>query len=555
MAIPNIPGFTSERQTESLIWHRPASRLPDELWITDDFREINPEPTEWVVIAQSEMFEDHSKGRSCYLIPISTSEKQLNRQHRIDDLGSAYHWEGAFFDGLESSDEHGPFKFFCQVRSHHGFRIPTVEVTQPFLWFWNAYSKDGGWDYLDNAGYDHPLIRVQLSGRNYQVEVRGYELRKFLAECKSELMIHLDYVRFSSSTECESVRLTDRTSNWNLSWMSERAQISQQRSSLARLLGTYVIRPFGSSNSSDLLDAKQESYPLFIIGRDESTGSVLKHSCNPDVLGTYFDNDAEAIHYLTPVYFKSDVLQKYIEDPLRYEISSDRLSCLSLWGISISRNTEGLIEVYLGDLGRDLPAQEWAHWVQFNLAPFGKMNPDRFRRDFLNQWTDDNDPLQFLRDSRERVNLAAVESYGKPIWRDLDEQTQRDYERLRPPATENWRHMTVPVLTLTKVFIDALNEKLLSEFVEKQSEKKSLEKLEAMVESLGFDKSSLAPFRALLRLRSRGGIAHPASSNRTALLDDLGGTGKTQHDIFNGIINSLLSTCQYLETVLSNTDR
>jgi hypothetical protein len=76
---------------------------------------------------------------------------------------------------------------------------------------------------------------------------------------------------------------------------------------------------------------------------------------------------------------------------------------LDLWGVDISFNSGGLVEVYLGDLGRDLPAAEWGHWQSYNVPPQGMMDEGRFRRDFLNQPANSKDPAGGLQRARDKA--------------------------------------------------------------------------------------------------------------------------------------------------------
>ena len=96
-------------------------------------------------------------------------------------------------------------------------------------------------------------------------------------------------------------------------------------------------------------------YPAFIYRLDPDTHEPLKHTCNPDELGTYFDPDDSRLHYLTPVYFRREVLERYVAKPTTYRTTVYRLSCLNLREADIGFNTVGLVEVYLGDLGQNLP--------------------------------------------------------------------------------------------------------------------------------------------------------------------------------------------------------
>lgn len=60
-------------------------------------------------------------------------------------------------------------------------------------------------------------------------------------------------------------------------------------------------------------------------------------------------------------------------------------------------STDGVI-VFLGDLGRDLPARERDCWRTFNVAPARGMSETGVRRAFLGQFADPQAPdLTFRR--------------------------------------------------------------------------------------------------------------------------------------------------------------
>src|SRR2546422_7672542 len=47
-------------------------------------------------------------------------------------------------------------------------------------------------------------------------------------------------------------------------------------------------------------------------------GEPVEHTSNHEKLGNYFGANADAPHYLTPIYFRKEVLGKYYADPDRY---------------------------------------------------------------------------------------------------------------------------------------------------------------------------------------------------------------------------------------------
>lgn len=110
-----------------------------------------------------------------------------------------------------------------------------------------------------------------------------------------------------------------------------------------------------------------KEYLDYIIGIDEY-GEPKSYTSNPDKLSNYFGANPGAPHYLTPVFFKKEVLQRYLSRPDIFSVEAGYLRCQCLWGIEIDNEHKDVVSVYLGDLGRDLPTQEQAHWKQYNIA-------------------------------------------------------------------------------------------------------------------------------------------------------------------------------------------
>ena len=63
----------------------------------------------------------------------------------------------------------------------------------------------------------------------------------------------------------------------------------------------------------------KETYHDFIIGED-ADGEPVKHTCDPEQLANYFGKNPDAPHYLTPVYFRREVLKRYYEHPSKYSM-------------------------------------------------------------------------------------------------------------------------------------------------------------------------------------------------------------------------------------------
>ena len=304
----------------------------------------------------------------------------------------------------------------------------------------------------------------------------------------------------------------------------------------SRAVGRYAITGMRSTKVPKHEDRDQDrDYPEFIYGIDDATGQVLTHTCDPEQLGNYFEDDGR-LHYLTPIYFRREVLQPYDNEPNRCRLTVHRLTCLNLWGVDISFNSAGLVEVYLGDIGTYIPSDDWGHWRSYNVPPEGQMSEDRFRRDFLNQVTPAKDVPGDLRRAREAVNRAAERLLGDHIWKPLTGDIAVQWESLLPPLTDDPAALGVRLLTMTKVLIDGIDPAPLKQSLKTwDKDERSLGLLSRFVTSLGGDEDLVTPLRQLQTFRSRGGVAHLAGSGKPKAEAELGIAGLSNVPAFDRV--------------------
>ena len=159
--------------------------------------------------------------------------------------------------------------------------------------------------------------------------------------------------------------------------------------SFSRLLGKKLISPFPLEKSGiyGAAPEPEKEFASFIIDMDEFGEDVLSTS-NPDMLGNNFGANPGQPHYLTPVYFDKQVLERYYHNPSRYSVSDSYLECASLWGIQLDNHHDDKVCAWLGDLGRDLPYSDQLHWKSFNVTPKGSISDVYFKRQILARFTD-----------------------------------------------------------------------------------------------------------------------------------------------------------------------
>ena len=454
MSFPRIPGYLDSSPKATLLSAvvAPTGDYPIALWPREMLSQMDSDPDGWLVIEETTSGSNGSRGLSCVLV-IHGKEDQILE---TTDWSGRELGEFSVWSELRSAENHntglvgfdGTAEFFAHARSATGATVPQVEISLPFLWFWDAYETSDGWAYVDSAGRTCDLIRSTYEDRSWKVEVRVEEFRTFLNATGRVAIIQVDEVIRAPSADFSRVDKTFRGSWFHVAFNAIPHLFPGDLASCSRLVGKYVLLGRRTHRRPRWDDSDVEKdYPEFIYEVDNS-GANLKHTCDPDMLGSYFDKDDSKIHYLTPVYFRPEVLQNYVSQPDSYQVSRFRLSARNLWSVELSINGAGLVEVYLGDIGQLIPSQEWGHWLSHNVPPEGQMEEGRFRRDFLGDWASSPDPIGQMKHSLDNVNETARAKFGDTLWRPVPKDLEPQFQSLMEPLSDDRSALISPILAL-----------------------------------------------------------------------------------------------------------
>ncbi|MEV5444066.1 hypothetical protein AB0N23_16240 [Streptomyces sp. NPDC052644] len=508
---------------------------------------INSTPTGWVTVLQEGAegpgigsYLTSFVGREHALATFSWTHGGVGRTD-VEHYGD----EAVFNDGL--TDTSARAEFFVQLRGHQKPEVePTLEFTPSFLWYFDAVPRpDGSWYFFDEAGLDQELVRVHRDDTGVSVEVAALPLRRYLAVRERFLVVQYDKVTRLDSTPEPKIKAIHRTEVSVFEFHSNHPGAI----AFVRLCGKHLVLPI-DARAADLAYPypSGQSYPEYIIDTDPATGQPVTFTCDPDKLSDHF-NDLGTPHYLTRVYFRREVLRRYTSEPSRYQVTASRLSCLSLWGISIGRNEEGLVEAYLGDLGRDLPSSERSHWLSFNVAPRGGIDQERRRRDILGQWNEGtSDPLHQLAHARERFSTALSAVIGQPVYRAWDAADQIAFSGLHMPTSSEQSEADTQILTLAKGIIEYLDVKALRQLPGADPKGMTINNLQAWVKHTGGDPDTLVgPLRLLQNLRSNG-AAHARTKMWPTFLTQAGLHQLQPDEQFVRLMNSTIDALEALAT-------
>lgn len=526
----------------------------------------NPKMTDMVTVSFSDIDGFHNYGIYCALIPLDRIDQVLSSPSwdlhwRTGMPGAVVHYEGGEKQAqyLRYGIDNGIEPLVIN-RDFYKMRDDYSEISEEFRHFHNLYHdrKTDKYIKIDDDGNAYTVAVVESD----RVKIRLREIRQFLAIKEMYLSIQFDCREYSDYS-LEELGLKEGGSDQRddlMCWGHNYGDfgVSSRHQAFSRLLGKRLVRPLPKSKSGlwGFAEEQKEEQAEFIIDVDEN-GDKIIHTSDPDALANYFGANPDAPHYLTPVHFRKQVLEKYYQEPSKYTVEDSMLHCGSLWGLSIDNHHDDKVCAWLGDLGRDLPYTEQLHWQSYNIPPEGDVSKTYFKRQVLNQFADSEQPEHLFSKRYHELQKVCKESLGWPLLLTLDPGDEYHFKSLRIPANDEQSDFDALVLSLTKILIDSLNQEGLKKLIspkqkenlnsdQKENLKRSIGCLEIALSSCGIEGNAeqVAFLRKLQNLRSSS-AAHRKGRNYRKIAKDFGVESKHLRDVFTGIVWQALDVLDY----------
>lgn len=537
--------------------------------------------TDWIIIGKK--FENKSVEDSFTISCLAKPANDITKSYLFgNDLWRIIHRLGqpqvygsssvdwVFDENSECNIGDITLKSFVFRKCDRKYNNYKFDVIQNFVMYYNAYWIEDKSEYqtINDNGNSVTIIKhIIISDNDETIYVNTEYLRDYLALTKSFLIRFHDLRRMFKNpmpfVESNDNSYFDDTCFYDIHIYND--SYIPDCLSYSRLNGKDIIKPFLKPILGALFDDLQDKYIDFIYRVDDK-GNKIEHSCNEDLLSSYF-KDTGNPHHLTPIFFKRMVLKKYYDEPIRFSVESNQVSCLSFWNITIDQNSEGLIQVWLGDLGR-IPYHEQQHWKLFNVPPSGKITQHRFETDFEAKFSlpsIEEAPIVYLKNAYSVINSIFKKEYSEILFLDLDIRDKHCWNTLRLPLNEEWKEFDEQIQYLAKIFCDSINIKFLNKINNQEIAPEIKDKKNAMLNEtlikLGFSEEILAnaiqPLYIIQDLRSSGS-AHRKGQNfeknlRKYELDKLSNEMKVKLIIIN-LYNGLQSIIDFLEIKFKSTE-
>ena len=402
------------------------------------------------------------------------------------------------------------------LREFHGASPSYLEIVQEFRLFHNLWWDDER--HVLMKAHEDGTAEVAVEVSDDEVRVKTKLLRQYQAARQLDLLLFIDSVRYASSA---GVTLPAEE-NWKSDKLCATRYLNTLPSPpITRYLATRVIPPPPVERSGIWPYEEVDDYfPDFVIGYDDE-GEELRHSCNPDALANYFGANPEAPDYLTPVFFRRDVLHKYYDNPEKYAVEDGSIRCWGSWILRMDNDGPDHVVVFLGDLGRDLPKSERDYWRSFNVAPEGAKSQTGVRRALLGEWAEAQAPdLKFRTEYRRFVDDWQKQE-GWALFREPTGPDANLLQQLRVPLTESQTEFEGSLDILAKLLSDGLNDKEIKRrFQSPGKDEKSIAKFERWLRQEGYKhvERDIKLLRDIQALRSKA-AAHRKGSDYEKTLD------------------------------------
>lgn len=416
-------------------------------------------------------------------------------------------------------------------RTFSGKKESYYEISEEFRLYFNLFEKllDRGekvFIYTNDDGDEDDVVKVGKES----VSIKLKYIKEFLAVKQMHLAIYFEAMRFSDKT-LEEVGLSkideDIKGKDYVYMLCIRNLDLGDTKSQGWLLGKKIIS--GTKHPTPLIweSKEEEKYEEFIIGVDED-GRAVFCSCNTDY--------QETPGFLTPIFFKREVLKKYYDYPEKYSVKDGYAGHDGFWGLRIMNNHRYHVVVWLGDL-KSLPYKEQNHWRAFNLTPGDKkISHADFTRNIEGQFADPDHPELYFKYKFDVLQKSWHEKFGWYIFRPLSEGDAYHMKSLHVPTTNDQKEFDEQVASMTKIIIDSLNEKELSKDFTLSKDVKSIGKFENYLKSHDFYSAEMIEFlRNLQSLRSTG-VAHCKGSKYEKVKVFFGIGDKELQVIFENIL-------------------
>lgn len=393
-----------------------------------------------------------------------------------DNGNKDWRYESYFGSGIE------PIVLLRDFNKQKKSKIELAEDLR--LWF-NLWYDENNHNYtqIQDDGSEIEVVKLLPN----LVKIRRDFIELYLAYRRINLVIYTDFINYVDDAGGELSKDLKRKNLVIDYFVNDCADMlmSNKNSHILHFRSKQYLR-YNKKFDPDKHEKEQQKYLKFEFAPSKGNNNIRIYSCDPDGLRDFFGKNPNAPYYLTPVFFRKEVLEKYFNSPDKFLVKDGVLFANGLWTLKLDNNHENIVSVFLGDL-RSLPVSEQYYWKSYNIVSDSKISSVQFRRSFLAEFTNPSQIDLLFRQHYIELHDIWIEKIGWPIFRELNEADSYHLSRVRLLTSENQSAFDEIVLSITKLMVESINVEMLSKILSSIEDEKSINKILRFLQEEGAD--------------------------------------------------------------------
>jgi len=397
-----------------------------------------------------------------------------------------------------------PFIFSKHFNSNEGYESYS-DITEEFVLYFRLYEKGQNkqnrkFYFIDEVGDLDEVINITPN----EIKIKLKYLKEYISIRKMYFAICFDFMRIANGNlEDFGVKPIDKilqNEKYYYNHLIRLLDFGEEGRIQSWIHGKTIIDYDKKKSKGYLFDYESRKYEQFIVGYDND-GNEKLDCCS---------KTNEKCFVVT--YFKKEVLNKYYNEPTKYQVDQWRVSS-NFFSLKIDNNIEDYIAVFLVELGQ-LPYKEQLHWKQYNISPQAGISNTYYKTMIEGNWDEQPEtPDSFFKFKYEQFNNKWGKYFGWKLYKPLSKENEYRFQSLHLPTTNNIKAFNEQILSLVIITIDSLNEAELAKGIILDKDDKGIAKLEKFVKSKNIDIPKMFEFlRHLQNIRS-GLVAHRYSES------------------------------------------
>lgn len=434
------------------------------------------------------------------------------------------------------------------VRDFEGYCPKIISVLEEIIVGFQLLVKEQGnktvFIFIDENGREEEAIHID----NETVRINRKYLLEYMYVKRMNFVLYFELWRYSDSRldvlglTASNPKVWDNHARYDV-YIDESNEFVRQGKSQGWVLGKRVYclpRAYKSWYFND--EETPKEFEKFIIGVGKF-GEHVCHTCEDDQLSDFFGKNPGSPHYLTPVFFSLDVMQKYYNSPSKYSVKDSRIEMISRWSLRIDNNHPSAIVSFLGDLGK-IPYSEQKYWRSYNISPVTRstgsdsdseswevdgrprldlLSKVAYQRGVLAEFTEPEAPELVLKRDLHKFYEQFYVQNGWHIIKPLNEVDHYRLEALHIPVDDSEIEFKNQIESMCVILIESINaSQLVSMLGSKIENEKSISILERYLDRMHIDNEGVIEYlRNLNTLRNmklhRNSISKPKPEQKRAI--------------------------------------